>query len=709
MAGLMRFIVFTLVMGLALAPTAAAADPIITPLIVGGLGSVGITVSASVGQFIGGLLLTGALAVASYLMRPDVPKPDDGTFSKKQSTPVREYAMGRCRKSGPWLFGESSTGGVAAVIYAIQDGRTDAIENIVLNNDVATLDGDDKVIPVDSIRYVDTTVLTRLGQNTQTAYDLVKEYFPEVYDDDHRCDGITTVMVSASSPGAKYFQRSFPSGWPEVSVIGRFGRFWDPRDPDQTPGARSTWKWSQNPIVLLLHYLCHHPHGFRRRWQDAYEPNAAMWIEAMDVCDERVPLSTGGTIERYSCGGYWEATTERKAVIAEILKSCDGWLTEAGDGSWCVFAGKYYPPAEDAFELNADNILALSPQRGVPQEDRAKAVVVTFTSPDHVYAEIEPDAWGEDDLQAEGIPVERVAYPVPWVHHFTQARRLAKREDARLKAEVRGVVTANLSAIALLRERYVKLNWPLFSSTTDIVIEVRKVTIELQSASVVVEFIKANPDIDDWDPETEEGMRPPVPAPPNVAVNPTPPMPTLVRIGRKIQLSVPTVEEFPTLTLEAEYRRGSDPWEKMFVPKEDELIARTDVLDDGTYEFRAYYVLGGYPGFVSPSAFYAFSVDEIAPPAVRSAEWNVAGGVVTIIAQAGKTPDNTSRLRLYRYQGSWNVGTATLVDRVRADPLDWREFTDEPASGDWRYRVVAENGSVVLATDTLPVIEVTVP
>lgn len=699
---------------LAFAPVPAAADPIITPLIVGIAATGGVTISTSVASFIGGLIVTGALAAASYLMRPDVPKPDDGTFSKKQSTPVRDYAMGRCRKSGPWLFGEATTGGEACAIYAIQDGWTDAIENVVLNNEVANIGEDDLVIPVDSIRYSQTTVQWRLGRASQTGYQFVEDRFPEIYNkDDARNDGITTVMVSASSPGAKFYQRVFPSGWPELSVIGRFGRFWDPRDVSQDPDDPSTWEWSENPIVLLLHYVCFHVHGYRRRWQEAYEPTSDMWIEAMNVCDERVPLSTGGDVARYAAGGYWDAITERKAVVTEILKSCDGWLAEGGDGSWIPFAGKYYPPDDD-FKLNEDNILALSLQRGIPAEDRSKAIVVTFTSPDHIYAEVECDAWGENDLQDQGVPVERQAYPVPWVHDFTQARRLAKRESARVRATVRGVITADLSGLNVLRRRYVKLNWPAWGSTTDIAIEVRKVTISLAAGTVVIEFVKADPNIDAWDPETEEGARPPIPPPPNVAVNPTPPLPTLVRIGQKIQLTVPDVEEFPTVQLKAEYRRGVEPWEPMIVPDIEELVGYTDKLDDGVYEFRAAYLLGGYAGFWSPSAFYDFDADTVQPPKPLKTKGDLDTGnnwTVKLSQRAGDDPDNTRKLRFYRRpQGqTWDINTATLVDRQSARASDVRDYDDEPGVGDWAYDYVAENGSGVVSNRADDTRLVTVP
>lgn len=597
--------VFLLALLIALAPGQACADPILTPIIIGGLGSIGISVAPAVGSFISGLVLTGGLLAYSLLNRPEIPKPDDGTLTKKQAVPPRDYAMGRCRISGRLLFAEVTGGGVGITIQALHDGWTDAIENVVLHSDVVTIGEDHYVEPVDSIRYGDfVRVEYRLGRDSQTAYPWVIENFPEIYDEDHRCDGITTLMVSAASPSAKTFQRTFPNGFPEGSAIGRYDRAWDPRDPEQSASDRTTWKFTGNCAVLALHYICRHPHGYRRNWQDVTRSTWDLWIAAMDVCDERVPLADGGDVARYECGGGWDAPTERRAVLQEILKSCDGWCAEVGDGSWAFYAGKYVAPS-GGFVLDESNILALRLRRGVPIEDRAKAVVVTFISPDHVWGEAECDPWGPDE--DDGRAVENTQLQANWVHHFTQARRLGRREYLRQSARVRGTVTTDLSGLEALRERYVPMNWTLFPSTTNIVVEIRRATLSLLTGCLMLEFIKADPNVDDWDPETDEGQRPLVPPPASPGVNPVPPPPTLVMVDRKAKLSVPVVGEFPNAELKAEYRKdgaGDDAWEPLRVPDPDELEAWTDRLELAeTYEFRAAYLLGGYPGFWSPSAF----------------------------------------------------------------------------------------------------------
>ena len=62
----------------------------------------------------------------------------------------------------------------------------------------------------------------------------------------------------------------------------------------------------------------------------------------------------------------------------------------------------------------------------------------------------------------------------------------------------------NLAGIAFLGFRYLQVNVEELVSLTNVVIEIRKVRLELQRLQVTFDFVIADPNIDDWDPAVEE-------------------------------------------------------------------------------------------------------------------------------------------------------------------------------------------------------------
>jgi hypothetical protein len=671
-----------------------SAGPLIGPIIVAVSAAGGVTITATTATFIGNLIFTGALAIYAYSQRPDVPKPSDGTVSGKQPIPPREYAVGRGRKAGPKLFEEVTSGGLAISIIALTDGEMDGIEQYLLHEDYVTLDENNFVNGGKEGRYTDfrVNIESRAGLPTETAYQSVIDAFPDLWTEDHRGDGIATLKMAAKSPSAKRYQRAYPNGYPEPSVIGRFAKCWDPRDDEQDPDDPETWKWTANAFVHVLYYVCFHPHGYRRDWRVAYLKTADMWKEAMNVCDEVVPLAAGGTVPRYACGGYWTSETARDSVLKQMLQTCDGWLAEAGDGSWVPFAGKIYEP-DEAFELTPSNIIGMSLQNGVAAEDRTKVLVVSFTSPDHKYTDVECDPWGEQELQNAGEVVERSKLEAKWCQHFTQARRLAKRENARLKAEVRGTATTDLFGLNALRNRYVRIKWPVFSTTADIMVEVRKVTVDLKTASVMIDWIKIDPALDDWDPATEEGQRPPIPAETEGDDLPIPPLPTLVLLSDgTVQSSSPPVEGWDGLQLKGRYRKVGDPdWLDAIAPDEEELQVISGVLTDGTWEFQNAYTMGGDEGDWSASETIAIVTDPNAPDVPEDI---IATGTpnVSFSARAGDSA-NTRSMVFKRGTTAQTFAAATTILTANCGPNQVISGVDTPGAGTWRYWAETYNGS----------------
>jgi hypothetical protein len=122
-------------------------------------------------------------------------------------------------------------------------------------------------------------------------------------------------------------------------------------------------------------------------------------------------------------------------------------------------------------------------------------------------------------------------FALPWVYSHAQARRLAKRKMARLRAPLRGTITTTLFGIQALGERWVGVNAPDIPDLANLVIEVASAQIDLMNASMVFTFTAVDPaTIDAWTPATEEGSAPvvaqklvsiPPPVPQNIVAVPS--------------------------------------------------------------------------------------------------------------------------------------------------------------------------------------------
>lgn len=652
----------------------------------------GVAVPAGIATFAGNLIVIGGLTALQFALKPKVPKPADGNLPARQDMPARDWMFGRGRKSGALMFQEVADGGAVYSIYALTDEQMDAVESYLLHEDIVTLTADGMVFkhPISKGYAVSSPgrvqILTRQGLPTETAYAPVIENFPDIWGPNDRGDGIASLMMRCASGSEKTYPDLYPFGHPQPSVIGRWALCWDPRSSGQSADDPSTWTWTRNPIVQLLRFVCFHPHGYQRDWRKAYLPTAALWIAAMDVCDERVPLAAGGTIERYAAGGGFDSETERKAVAEELMKSCDGWFTEAGDGSWVVFAGKLYEPT---FEIGPENIIGMSLQRGIPTEDRAEALVVTFTSPDHKYATVECDAWGEAAITAEGRLPQRAAVEAKWSQHFTQARRLAKRENARRKAKARGTLTTDLYGLNALRHRYIRVRWPMFPSTADMWVEVRKLTIDLKSASVLIEWFKVDPTVDAWTPALEEGARPPIPAEKVKNGLPAAPAPALVQLpGNIIQASLPPVEEFGEDDLAAigRYRKSGETAWRAMTSADFSLTVLSEPVTDGVWEAQAAYTDGKREGPWSATATISTLADATPPLAPITVEVDLDGGVVTTSAKSAFNDTRIRKLETRRgTPAQAPIDAAVLGQPQITTPNEPKSYEDNPPPGAWLY------------------------
>ncbi|WP_125960331.1 hypothetical protein [Sphingomonas sp. ABOLF] len=227
------------------------------------------------------------------------------------------------------------------------------------------------------------------------------------------------------------------------------------------------------------------------------------------------------TEPRYRGCVIHKLTDPHKAVRAALLACCDGWVSPRADGALVAYSGRYYMPT---VTVTDDDIISLSVTDGVEEENAVNQIPVTYVSNNHAWATVDTDPWVDEDSIArlgKQLAGEPTGAQVP---SHSQARRLTKRAYAERMAPKRGVATLRATGRKILGERYVRLRSQ--DGGLDIPVQVKApVKRDPLTGRLTFTWIAADPNIDAWNPATEEGL----PAPVGNRVAPAPlPTPTII-------------------------------------------------------------------------------------------------------------------------------------------------------------------------------------
>lgn len=449
------------------------------------------------------LLLSYGLSIAGSLLRPKpkIPKAADGKVGLRQATAGRISGYGRARIAGVYMCYEER-GGASYDVLAFHDGRIDGFERYFLHDDEVTVaSGVVQATTEGAYGGGAVRLRTTLGLPRETAFAETVAGIGDIWTANHRGDGVASLELVCRGVGQGDFSRIYPNGLPQPSAVARLQRVFDPRDPAQSYANPATWRWSDNPILALLHFLTDSNAGMGFDYARRIAPAIDSWKTAADVCDEPVPLAAGGAEKRYRCGGWFFHDTDPVEVIDMLLTTCDGWLAPRGDGSLLVRAGKFTEPTV-VFETQ--HIVEFSTQRFVADEDAVNELIVGYTTPTN-YSDVEAPAWiDQADKDARGK--DRISsVEATWVQSGTQARRLAKRTVLRANAPCRGWIRTNLFGLTALGERYIRIRNPTITSLADITAEIVRIEFDLANMTVLIEYVQIGPEIDVWTPSQDEG------------------------------------------------------------------------------------------------------------------------------------------------------------------------------------------------------------
>jgi hypothetical protein len=491
-------IIATVTAGVALAATGIGA--IALPGLAGAVSIFGVSTSTLL------LASTGLSLVAGYLNKKSA-KPETTITGQKQSIPPRIRAFGRSRLHAYYALYKTAPDGSAVDTLAFMDGPADAIEQVYLNDDKVTISGG-YIQGLPNKAYQGNHVLAGYtkGAYPNTAFSAVMAKISS-YTAKFRGDGVVTGYLIKTQEKEKYYLETYPQGDNvEMSLVARWGYQYDPRDASQNiahdptradmwSGGNyiGTWKWTENPVLHLLWFLV---------WDRGYDyatriaPTVEYWKAAANVCDEAITLKAGGTEPRYrSCVSY-AATSAEKEILSSIIETFDGWIEERGDGAFVIYAGKVYTPT---VTIGPDEIISSNLQNFIETENGIDQVKVTYVSSLHDYTEVEATPWGN----IGGTRVGTIDAATP---SYSQNRRLAKRIMDRTNATQRGSITTTLAGRKVRGQRFIYLNHTegditFFSG----LVEITKLSRNFETGGLDFDWIAVDPNIDAWNPATEEG------------------------------------------------------------------------------------------------------------------------------------------------------------------------------------------------------------
>lgn len=507
-----------LLIALIVGSNSAHADPILTPLLIGGLVAVGVSAStaAIVAPILASFIIAIGFTLLSIFLAPKPPKPDDGKLPIQQSIPPRGFGYGEFRASGAVILHEEKHGRLYK-IHAIVSHLIDSFLAYYLHEDEVEIDGSGYVQEDDDGNYGEDQIQLFFQLGTVPEDNLSRfntELGSGIWPTTARGDGIAQVGMICDDVKAENFSTIYPRGAPIPGVACRGAKVFDPRITAHSITNSATWEWSDNVALLILHHQCFNEFGPQRDYTTAILPVEDLWIEAADICDELQDLDyTTGSEKRYRCGGWATTENDPKAVLAQMLASCDGWFCERGDGTIILTVGKFpvgYTDDDSVPVLTDEDIIGYYVQRGVPDEEVINHLSIHFNSPLHKYTEVETDPWIDDEDQSLRGVIRESNYDLTWVHSWTQARRIGKREYIRQKTKLRGTLDLRLSGINAAYTRWIRIQSNTIPGLHDTVIENRSCRFNLLAGGLHMEFLEATAELEDWVPAVDEGVEPPL-------------------------------------------------------------------------------------------------------------------------------------------------------------------------------------------------------
>ncbi|CAN1576024.1 Tip attachment protein J [Paracoccaceae bacterium] len=381
------------------------------------------------------LVRLGGTLLLSYASQALMPKPKVAlqarTVTVREPVVPRDLVYGRARKGGVIVFLHASGAKdqYLHLVIVLAAHRVKSIGAIWFDGEMAITAGG----LVQGRWAGKITVEKRLGAEDQTAFASLIANVADKWTSAHRLAGCAALYLRLT-----YDPDAFPGGIPNITVdIEGKDDIIDPRTGTQT--------YSENPALCLADYLAQSAYGVGAGIGAADGTDVESVIEAANICDEMVPLASGGSEQRYSCNGVVSLAESPKTIIEGMLSAMAGRCAVQG-GTWRIHAGAYRVPE---VTLTADDVRAggMVLATRVSQSANFNAVRGQFVSPENDWQPDDFPAYASDVYLAEDDGMRKWRdLSLPFTISAAMAQRLAKIELERARRQMTVKLAGKLAA-----------------------------------------------------------------------------------------------------------------------------------------------------------------------------------------------------------------------------------------------------------------------
>lgn len=569
----------------------------------------------TLGAAYAGLAYGAALLQGLLVDKPSVPRPEDGAYNLKQSVPSLPIVLGRRNKGSDYLTIEERNG-VAYHLMCTAGHRIHGYVDHYLHDEIVTLNGAGAVISPAHFE-ANVGILTRNGLPIETAYPNLVAAFPEIWSDDHRGDGLATVLVSCATVSAKVYLRIYPNQMPQHKSTIDGALVFDPREPAQVGTNEDTFAFSRNIPLLRMHQLTN-PWGGKLNLSDLYWPD---WAYAADVGDQAVVNRDGVTEPRYHGGIWFRANSDQVQVGRLLDQAAELVVYERPDGLIGVHAGEFVEPD---IRLTEADIHRLTFKANRSEAATVLAVRGRYTSPENRFNTVDAAIWGNPYIGEDTERTRTLDNQVIERHNHSQ--RLQKITMTRANAPRVSILATYEAASDVGYRRFVRVHAPPLLD--EAIIEITSTpTLSLRNLTVEFSGIVVPEDLYVFDALTEEGEPPTIPE----AIVPTGvPMPVnfdvtieteIVTGGQTVAYALATWDLVSNaLTYEFEWQPATEPEPpRSLMSEPGETEVRSAYLGDGTqYRLRLRAWSNGVPSEWTSYIYRTPVADQVAPAALST-------------------------------------------------------------------------------------------
>ncbi|MBD9372119.1 hypothetical protein IB238_05675 [Rhizobium sp. ARZ01] len=622
------------------------------------ISSLGTTVFAANTLYLGTYALAvGGLTFASRLLvqKPDVPKPEDGSYNLKQNVPSLAYVLGWTKKGGDYVFLEEKEGDTYHIIVQAAH-RIDGYIQHYLHDEKITL-GVDGVITAPGHFDNNVVIKERKGLNAETAYSEVVSAFPTIWTNSHRGDGLASVFMNVLGTSQKSFMKMFPNNMPELSSVIAGARLYDPRS--------GSTAFSRNLALMRFWHLTH-PVGGKLAQSDMYLPE---WQNAATVCDQNVTNRAGVTEKRYH-GGFWFRANNDPVDVGRIMdQAAELVVYERPDGLVGVHAGEYVAPD---ITLTANDIVSVTLDANTRDTSNVLAVRGRYTRLDLDYNQSDAAIYG--DPYVDGDDTERTkTIDNQAIQSHNHVQRLQKIAFTRANAPRVSIVAHYEPAENVPYRRFVRVNHP--PKLPNVIVEITETpNLSLRDLTISFSGIIVPANLYAFNAATEEGI-------PGNDVVPLEsggvPMPTSFDVviktdtvsGMKVPYAYATwAHTSDKLNYELEWQLTdlSEPPRSVMSEDGDDSVRSASLNDGKAYQFRLRAWGGGTYSEWTTYVLRTAVADPTAPGVVTNVTKTGGAGQVTV---GWRSPNsaNYAGAQIY-WNTANNFSTATLATTEYGSP-----------------------------------------